>query len=536
MMNDNQNNNLIEELRREIKLLREENLFLKEETRRLNSSITGLNSQNHSIRDEVLNSPLVDYYLTRYNEIHDYVLNNRISIINDEIKKAEEEYGYLTSREESLEEIATKNKELQDKINEINEKIQANNEKLSYSYSEFNEEAETVTDLENNIYNATMDYYGNLLAKLSSGDREETREYTSFIMDVLRYTLYDEVVKYLNKAKKALNYLDELNLLECEIKSENTNYENEKVLLESGIEVISFEETEKKLDAIAYEITSKKEAKVELNNLFDNLKKENIKNIKDEIKHLQILEYNNQQIAMKMDDIVLEYRNKLATADTNSNILLNKRLSLQKLTEEFERIKPYKQEYDKLNAEYNELQNMHQTISKNIEDIEDFIENAKKIIDANVAFKQILKDYEAIKGSKSAIKVNLDNMLLREKTLIETRKQILNDPYGKTDLINIDSELKDVQDTISSFNAEILRLDSSMYRLKESEQDYKIITIHDELNMCEHNLPILYDKQRSLASLISDKYVEVSSLKIKCENFDKLQRQIEEIKNEINNL
>lgn len=536
MMNDYQNNNLIDDLKREIQLLKEENHFLKEEVRRLNSSITGLNSQNGSLRDNVLNSPLVDYYLTRYNEIHEYVLNNRIAIIDEDIKKAEDEYTFLMSKEESLEEIAAKNKELQDKIDDLDNIISENEEKLKSLYEEFNREAETVTDLENNIYNATMDYYSNLVAKLSSGDREETREYTSFVMDVLRYTLYDEVVKYLNKAKKALKYLDEINVLECAIKSENTRYENERALLESGIEIISFDETEKKLDALAYEISSKKEAKEELKNLFDSLKKENIKNIKDEIKHLQILEYNNQQIAMKMDEIILDYRNNLSTADTNSNIILNKKILLQKLVGEFEKIQPYKEQYDRLSSEYNNFQNMHQTISNNIDDIEKFIENAKKIIEANPAFKQTLKTYDEIKVKKAAIKSNLDLMLLREKTLVETRKQILNNPYGKTDLINIDGELKDVQKSISDFESEILSLDTSMYRLKESEQDYKLITIYDETNMCEQKLPLLYEKQRNLASLISDKYVEVSSLKMKCENFDKLQRQIEELEDEINDI
>lgn len=543
MMNNYQNNdynnnqeNKVEELNRQIRQLKEENHFLKEEIRRLNASVVGLNSQNPSLRVDNLNSPLVDYYITRYNEIHEYVLNNRINLIEEEIKKAEEAYSLLTTREESLEEIANKNKDLQIKIDELNEKIAENDERLKASYDIFNQEAETVTDLENNIYNATMDYYNNLLAKLSVGDTTETREYVNFVMDVLKYTLYDEVIKYLTKAKNALKYLDELNVLEYEVKNENLRYLNEKNILESGIEVISFEETEKKLDALAYEITNKKQAKSELINLFENLKKENIKKIKDEIKHLQILEYNNQQIALKLDDVVLEYRNILSTTDTTSNILLNKKLLLQRLKEEFETIAPFKKEYDKINAEYNELQNMHQTITENIDDIESFIETAKKIIDANLSFRQTLKEYDEIKIKKNSLKMSLETVLLREKNLIEARKQILNDPYGKTDLIKLDSELKDVQDSISAFNSEILRLDSSLYHLKETEQDYKLITIYDESKICEQELPSLYDKQRLLATLISDKYVEVSSIKMKCANYDELQKQIEEVTNEINNL
>lgn len=538
MMNNYQDdyNNQNKDLEYQIQQLKEENHYLKEEIRRLNASLTGLNSQNADIRERNLNSPLVDYYLTRYNEIHEYVLNNRIATIDEEIKKAEDAYALLTTREESLEEIANKNKSLQNQIVELKEAIEANKLKLKEANECFNKEAEVVTGLENNIYNTTMDYYNNLLAKLSIGDSTETREYINFIMDVLKYTLYDEVLKYLKKAKIALNDLDELNILEYEIKNENLIYSNEITSLESGIEVISFEETEKKLDSLAYEITNKKASKNELIKLFEDLLKRNTKQIKDEIKHLQILEYNNQQIALKMDEIVLEYRNTLSKADTNTNILLTKKLLLQKLKEEFANIEPLKVQYDKNNTQYIELQNMHQTITTNIDEIEDFVESAKNIMDANISFKQILREYDEIKIKKEALKMNLDTYLLREKSLIEARKQILNNPYGKTDLINLDGELKEVQDSISGFNAEIRQLDSSMYQLKETEQDYKLITIYDEAKACEKALPGLYDKQRILANLISDKYVEVSSLKMKCANYDDLQKQIEEITNEINRI
>lgn len=540
MMNDYQNNNYqdsrVDELINQLQNLKEENLFLKEEVRRLNASVTGLNSARPELRNEVINSPLVEYYISRYNEIHEYVLENRLNVINEEIKKAEEAYTLLTSREESLEEIALKNQTLQSQINELEELIEENNSKLQASQEVFEQEAEVVTDLENNIYTTTINYYNNLLSKLSVGDSTETREYVNFLMDVLKYTLYDEVIKYLNKAKKALNYLDELTVLEYEIKNENNQYLNEKEALAEGIEVISFEETEKRLDELAYEVSTKRVAKDELNSLFEQLKKENIKQIKDEIKHLQILEYNNQQIALKMDDIVLNYKRLLASADTTSNILFNKKSLLQKLTEELEKITPYKEEYERLNTEYVKLQDMYQTITTNIEDIENFTENTKKILDSSMMFRQTVREYDEIRIKKDAVKMELDTVLLREKNLAETRKQILNDPYGKTDLIKLDEELKDVQSSISFFNSELIKLDSRIYRLKETEQDYKLITIYEEFELCEKELPSLYDKQRTLATMISDKYVEVSNAKTKSANFEELRKQVEEISNEINNL
>ncbi len=526
-MNKNQEN------LQEVNRLREENHFLKEEVRRLNARISGLNSANPNV---AINSPLFEYYINRYNEIHAYVLNSRISILDEEIKKLEENYEELTSREDMLGDIAKKNQDITNQIHLLDERIKQNENYFKEKSNAFDLIASDVTDLENNIYNATLDYYNNLLSKLSIGNNEDTLEYMNFIVDVLKYTLYDEVVKYLIDAKNALAKLDDLNTLQYEIKNQNVILENEKNILANSIEVISFEETEKKLDAIAYELSTKKTTKTELLELFDKLKKENTKNIKDEIKHFQILEYTNQQIALKMDDIVLNYKNTLSNVDTESNILLNKQLTLKKLNEKLDSIKPFKEKYDQLSEEYNQIQAMYQTISKNIDEIENYISAAKKVVNANQSFAKTIKEYSECKFKLNSIQMSLDAILIREKSLAETRKQILNNPYGKTDLIKIDEELKLVQESIESFKIESRQIESKIYQLKETEQDYKIITIYEECLLCEAKLPTLYDKQRNFSSLISDKYVEVSATKSKCNGYDELIEQIEEVENEINNI
>lgn len=166
---------------------------------------------------------------------------------------------------------------------------------------------------------------------------------------------------------------------------------------------------------MAYEITTKKTTRSELLELFENLKKQNVKSIKDEIKHLQILEYTNQQIALKMDDIVLNYKNNLSSVDTSSNILLNKKLLLKKLNDKMETIKPFKDKYDKLNDEYNQIQAMYKTITNNIDEIENYISDAKKIMDANQSFIRTIKEYNETKTKLDSIKMSLDSIIIREK-------------------------------------------------------------------------------------------------------------------------
>ncbi|MEI3505442.1 MAG: hypothetical protein V8Q77_04145 [Bacilli bacterium] len=241
-----------------------------------NSSITEIKDEVKKANEELketmnpLHSPLIEYYLSRYLEIHEYTLNNRLAKLDDEISKCQKEYEELMSREDHLEEIASKNKNIQERINVIDAKIKANNEFLEEKNQAFKEKADKVTNQENNLYNACLDYYQNILSKLSMGNIDDILEYINFVMDVLKYTIYDEVVNYKENALNALNDLDDLNLLEAQTKNTNVTLNQEKQSLNSEIESISFEETEQRLDAIAYEINDKKKQKKNLSSYLNN--------------------------------------------------------------------------------------------------------------------------------------------------------------------------------------------------------------------------------------------------------------------------
>lgn len=481
-------------------------------------------------------SPLIEYYISRYFEIHHYVMEARLARIDEEIIKCQNDYQNLMSREDHLAEIASKNKEIQEKIEQIELEIQQNKTYFIEKQDDFAIKAERVTEKENNLLISCNDYYQNILSKLSQNHFQDTMEYVEFVLDVLKYTSYNEVVTYLVEAREALKQLDELNELEVQVKKKNMDLEQERETISSGLETISFEETEKKLDELAYEITNKKKSKEELMQLFHNLKQQNVKNITDEIRHLQILEYNQQQIAMKMDEIVLDYKNSLAIVDTNSNIQFTKELKLKKLKEQLEALRSLKEEYENINEEYNQLISMHQTISNNINDIEDFISQAKKVIEVSQDFKSVVKHYSDIKTKKLAYESNYSTLKVRLSNLVESRKSKLNDPYGKIELIKIDEEIKKVQESLESFNNELLSLNHELCQLKDTEQDFRVIAVYDDYTNCEERLSVLYEQQREFSTIVNDKYVQLSNLKLKVAKYDEIANQIEELENEINNL
>ena len=145
-MNDyNENLSQVEILEQENQRLKEEIQFLKEELRRVNARVTGLNSLNNTNNTE---NHLVEYFSNRYLEIHNYVLNSRLSVIDEDILKAQEVYDELTSREDMLEIIASRNALIQEKIDQIDDQISQNEERLSNLKNRFEIEADNVDKLD----------------------------------------------------------------------------------------------------------------------------------------------------------------------------------------------------------------------------------------------------------------------------------------------------------------------------------------------------------------------------------------------------
>lgn len=529
MNNNNENISVILELSKQIETLQSENYELRQEISRLSKLIPS----NNEIENK--NSELLKYYVSRYDEIHSYVLENRIKLLDEDIAKAQESYDKLIKYEESIGEIASKNASIKDEVEALKEEISLAKTTFDDERASFEMIASSVTDQENNLYKAIVEYYDEILTKLSIGNISETIDCMNFIMNVLQFTIYPQVVTFIKDANLAIKKLDDLTYIQENLNDQLKAKEERIAELELGLVEISYEENERKLDSIVYEMTNKKQVRNELVELFETLAVKNKKHIENEIDHFRILQMNNQQIATKLDEILLEYKDSLSTADTDSNILLNKKIKLNQLNQKMQEIHPVKEELNAVKAEYDRLQTVYQTVTTDIDNIEKYIVEYKKLVSINSSFKKIIDEYDRIQVKIKAIQENKEAYLLREKNLTESRKKILNNPYGKTDLIKIDNDLKLLQDDLRNFEDELTALSSRLYQLRETEQDFKVINVYENCLRLNKTLPLLTTKQADLSSLISEKFIIMSELKNKCLGYDELKKQIEALEDEIKN-
>ena len=84
------------------------------------------------------------------------------------------------------------------------------------------------------------------------------------------------------------------------------------------------------------------------------------------------------------------------------------------------------------------------------------VAQAKKLINVNQDFKQVVKNYSELLVKQVTLEQNKETYRIRNINLVETRKSKLNDPYGKEELQRIDEELKNVQDGLNTFENDLL--------------------------------------------------------------------------------
>ena len=97
------------------------------------------------------------------------------------------------------------------------------------------------------------------------------------VCDDLKTNIYPVNTKLSKDKYNLVKKLNELSELEQKVKMEAKNLSNEKKSLEGAIQTISLETVESLLDSIVLELSKVSKSKSELDELFSNLKEQNLK-------------------------------------------------------------------------------------------------------------------------------------------------------------------------------------------------------------------------------------------------------------------
>ena len=317
---------------------------------------------------------------------------------------------------------------------------------------------------------------------------------------------------------------------------EAKNLSNEKKNLEGAIQTISLETVESLLDGIVLELSKVSKSKQELDELFKNLKEQNLKEIQDEIRHFKVLEYSNKEIAESMDKIIEEYRNKLRTMDTATNIQLNKTMELSRLTAKKQELEVVKKEYDDKVSEYQNLVGINENISKNIEELEEYISLTNKAVQAKPEYLEFVNKYNGLIATIKIVNNEIKNTEEKIKDYKETRRVKALDPYAKASIQELTEKIKEAEGLLEKYASDIRNAETELSNITTLDRNLKLINVLKDKAMIETKLPDLYNKQRDLIDSVNRLYQEIKSLEEKVKEYNEILDKIEELESEINNM
>lgn len=522
----------IEMLERQIAILEEENLELKRKVEDLQKEleIAGY------VKKESTPLTISSYYLKKYLELHNAVYQERLEILNEKGKNLQNEYDNLMKQEDGLDIIASKNEESLKRIKEIDATISQKYYELEKTKYEFESEVTSVTKLETSSYKETISSLDEILKILEqTKDPFVVSNVITQIINTLRMNVYPLNIIIGKNKYKLVNKLQDINELEQKVKMEVKSLNQEKKSLENAVQTISLETVEEMLDELALEITKVNKSKEELEKLFKTIKGENLKSLQDEINHFEVLEFSKKEIAFKMDELLEEYTNKIRTLDTKTNIELNKTMELSKLTSKKAELDNLKNNYEVVLGDYQQLDSIYQNVTSNIQKLEDYLEYAKKMVNAKTEYMEFVNRFD---GLNTTIKIVENEVLNNEnklKNLKEERKQKALDPYAKEAIQNLTRDIKKTEQLIEQYLEDIRNNKLELELMLQNEKNLKLVNILKDRSLIETKLPALYQKQKELGTSVNEKYQELRLLEKKLQDYDEITEKIEVLESEINN-
>lgn len=476
-----------------------------------------------------------DFYMTKYQEIHEEILSNRIELINKELLKLDKEIEDINQSMKKIDEDLEYNQQHQDMIEQIDEKIYE-------CYAVIEEKRFTMETKLDKIQSETIEtfkkhreivlyWFDNLYEFMNNN--LSTSELHQIITNVT-FKLFNEGYEYALLIKQNEHKTYQLqNSLEDECAQTRKTLDSllkEKQRFEKTLTDATVENKETLTSDLKNTIEHKKTYLSEIKHAYDVIGKKHLKEINDLCIKFSLINKEPTEQIEELDKLLDKYQSALLGLDTLSNqkYLATKRLN--SLKEEKNRLDQIKIKKEKLDKKINALQNIYLVITKNINEMDDYLEQIKKRI-SSFKHQQFLRFEEQFQKDLASTKKAIKQQQLLIENLQEEKTYILFDPT--------DEKIKNIEGQI---HQEELNLNTLIKNYNELESDYNSFlqqndnnTIKKLLeigNFYEQNLPKIKDLTLQLKEKINNKTEKSLALQNELSEYQNVLSQIEELQNE----
>lgn len=482
-------------MNKELKIieLEKDNLELRKEILSLNNKI-----EAQAISENFQSMGIIEFYTLKYLDLNTTILLSRKDKIKKKIASSTTELQNI----DLIEKNPPVNKSFVIELSSIeNQKIDLNQMRVKLK----NQQNLQVSHLKQQIISLKDNNFNNIV------------NFKNFLL---------ENYKEINLLKQQLKAID---VKSKEILEKETNLKNKDLAQEKSNSFKNEELTNVLKESIEIEINKFNLELEELESLFLSVKNRDLKEIKETINHLEIMQCSPKEIAIELDKILIKKHEELQVIDTLSNKKIKNNMKLYELLGQRDIFDSYKEEIKKLEEELDFYENNLIKAVEAIESLEEFNEQSKFLIDKH--YRSLYENFITI-VSNIEICVK-DKMVLSEKLerLIAIKKQKILDPYAKEQISKLSQEILETKTALEKVISD-LKLSRQQYlELSSTDENAKILQIFKNYQILKDNLSTIYNQKQQLILKINALDNQIIDLKNKLIDSDKIDCMIKDLEN-----
>ncbi len=496
---------------------------LKKENQELKDKVLAMNMINNS------STSLEEFLTNKYLVLHNAILQSKLKETENKIKAYEINKRELVDSNISIETILAKDEEYEKK----NDELLKENDAINRHILELNKKKESI-----------IDFYTSRLRDL---ELPIISRYNSLIQNLNKDYIAVELNKYVADLESSYPISIEAKKLYKRMNDEIEQIENEKLhYLEKKDELDSKQDNlvnsarqsfetyiNKMMEHYDSTIELEEKLKEEIANEFERIKETNLKNILSQINYYKLLEVKNQDISERIEKLIDHLINQLSLDETMDNLKMNKKVRLNEINIELERLAPDYKALQKLKDIENHYYEIYISSSNAIDELVDYLDNASLAISECEKYSEVVKKYLDLKKKEVDYKQHYDK-LNKDFNQIEKERQ------EKSLCAFPDDEIRELTTELAKINSERFKLTGKMedvkYEIDKIEKSYsnlQLLTVLKEKAYVEEKLPIMYNNLRNLKLKISDYKYSEAELEKKLKNYKKLVIEKERLEDEL---
>lgn len=519
------------EIENEIKALRQKNDYLKALNNDLKKQIEVLTKIPYDASKPV---SIIEYYGKKYLDLYDDALASRLAKIKEEKIQLQKEYDHLADSEDKVALLASSNHEIDERISKINNIIHDNlmkQEDLKFILTGHQREyARLVKNLEDESKCA----YNEMLDELIRNNYQTYDIALNKLLEMINNRLIPANQKAREINEKIKQEVDMVKAKEQETIQENRLLSQEKNELITKKVNLSTESIEAMLDDLASEIERKSQLEKEIKELFEHIKQDHLKKIKDEIEHFQVIELSNHDIALAMDEFLMNIVNELINLDTQTNIQMQKMVELNRLNEKMESLVNVKTEYINTQNDYEYLQALYKEVNNQLEAIEEYVKKYQLALETNPTYQKFCDYYLTLIADRVTATQEKKRLEKELEDLKKYRAEKVSDPFAGPEMAIIKQKMALLTDEIVRVDKALVEINASITKQQAQKELASLMNVIDDAIICQNKLPSLYQKVRDLTMLVDEKYQQLQQIKRQLQEYEDLCLEIEALENEIN--